>query len=233
MKYYLELALIMLLSPAVNAVPYSLMSEPYNVSFDMGFKSIDYIVSADPTTEIRTLGGEKYTLNFITIRNISSLEFAPVMLTQYEREQADMGFKYSDYIVGANPPTETETLGGEKYTLNFVTIRNASSLEFASIMLTQYEREQAFPTPNTEAAIDAARDITGTMIETEARTINGVTGVAESYYKDGETVYYANYHPAFDPKRMNVSILSTFPWDDGTLSLLNTIQVQKLYAIPI
>ncbi|MDD1758784.1 MAG: hypothetical protein LUQ22_08645, partial [Methanotrichaceae archaeon] len=180
-----------------------------------------------------TLGGEKYTLNFITIRNISSLEFAPVMLTQYEREQADMGFKYSDYIVGANPPKETETLGGEKYTLNFVTIRNASSLEFASIMLTQYEREQAFPTPNTEAAIDAARDITGTMIETEARTINGVTGVAESYYKDGETVYYANYHPAFDPKRMNVSILSTFPWDDGTLSLLNTIQVQKLYAIPI
>jgi hypothetical protein len=144
-----------------------------------------------------------------------------------------MGFKYSKYIVSANAPIETETLGGEKFSLNFVTIRNVSSLEFASIMLIQYEEEQAFPTPNTEAASDAARDVTGTIIETATRTLNGVTGVAESYYKNGATVYYANYHPAFDPKRMNVSILSTFPWDDGTLSLLKTIRVQKLYAIPI
>jgi len=232
MKYHVGLALIMLLSPVVNAVPYNLMSGPYNVSFDMGFRYIDYIVSANPTTEIRTSGGEKYTLNFLTARNISSLEFAPVMLTQYERDNSDTGFKYSKYIIGANPSTETETLGGEKYTLNFVTIRNVSSLEFASIMLIQYETDQTFPTPNTEATRDAARDITGARIETATRAINGVNGVAESYYKDGATVYYANYHPAFDPKRMNVSILSTFPWDDGTSSLLKTIQVQKLYAIP-
>jgi hypothetical protein len=232
MKYYVELALIMLLSPVVNAVPYNLMSGPYNVSFDMGFRYIDYIVGADPTTEIRSGGGEKYTLNFVTVRNISSLEFAPVMLTQYERDNADMGFKYSKYIGTANPATETDTLGGEKYTLNFVTIRNVTSLDFAAIMLIQYEEQQTFPTPNTEAAIDAARDIPGTRIETATRAINGVTGVAESYYKDGSTVYYANYHPVFDPKRMNVSILSTFPWDDGTSSLLKTIQVQRLYAIP-
>jgi hypothetical protein len=122
MKYYVGLALIMLLSPLVNAVPYNLMSGPYNVSFDMGFKYIDYIVSANPTTEIRTSGGEKYTLNFATIRNISSLEFAPVMLTQYEKDNAGLGFKYSKYIAGVNPPTETETLGGEEYTIDFVTI---------------------------------------------------------------------------------------------------------------
>ncbi|MCJ7443356.1 MAG: hypothetical protein MUO26_02290 [Methanotrichaceae archaeon] len=198
MKYYVGLALTMLLASVVNAVPYNVMSGPYNVSFDMGFKYGDYIVGTYPPTEIiKTLGGEKYTLNFMTIRNISSLEFASVMLTQYERANADMGFKYGNYIVDANPPTDTETLDGEKYTLNFVTIRNVSSLEFASIMLAQYEEEQAFPTPNTEAAIDAARDITGTRIETATRSINGVTGVAESYYKDGADVYYANYHPAF------------------------------------
>ena len=94
MKYYVGLALIMVLSPVVNAIPYSLMSGPYNVSFDMGYKYNDYIVAAYPPTEIiKTLGGEKYTLNFLAIRNISSLDVASVMLTQYEREQADMGFK--------------------------------------------------------------------------------------------------------------------------------------------
>lgn len=39
--------------------------------------------------------------------------------------------------------------------------------------------------------------------------------------------YAARYMSAFDPKHTGVDILSTYPWNGGTLQLLKTIHVEK------
>ena len=61
-----------------------------------------------------------------------------------------------------------------------------------------------------------------------ARTIDGVSGsiTTAGPLDNGITIYMAAYHPSFDPKRVNVTIISNYPWDEGTLKLLQTIHVK-------
>lgn len=57
----LLLILITLSVPAANAVPDSIATGPYQISFDIGLNRDDYIVDVKPPIEDETLSGEKRT----------------------------------------------------------------------------------------------------------------------------------------------------------------------------
>ena len=128
----------------------------------------------------------------------------------------DMGF--GDYYITAEPTKETETLNGEKYNVGSIDIyKNANhDSGIAIISITNFDKEQTFPSLN-----EAITDLRHGFQKVATRTIDGVVGViASSDLSTGITLYMAQYHPSFDSKRINVTIFSNYPWDEGTLQPL-------------
>lgn len=60
-KFILLLVLIAFTLPVVNAVPDSVVTGPYKVSFDLGLKSDEYKVNVTDPEITETLGGDKRT----------------------------------------------------------------------------------------------------------------------------------------------------------------------------
>lgn len=155
---------------------------------------------------------------------ISALAVPDSVVTGPYNVSFDLGF--SSYDIVKDPIKNTETLEGNKYTVYSMTIYNGSYRDsgIAIIGITEFEEDQKFPT--NEAAVKSFRTAyTGAA----TRSIDGTTGIITSSKLDnGITIYLAIYHPTFDPKRLNASVISNYPWDEGTLSLLKTIHIEKL-----
>lgn len=148
----------------------------------------------------------------------------------------DLGLNHSDYNVTTKEPTETEDLSGNKSTSSSVIIQNNTGfMQKAVIQLTHYDTDQATPTIGelvtlTKLSLIDMQDTSN--VNVAARVIDGVKGVAASNdridWGDNAKQYWATYYPAFDSKRLRCMILSSFPWDSGTLQLLKTIHIEKL-----
>ena len=117
-----------------------------------------------------------------------------------------------------------------------INIRNNTGLfKSAAIILQHYEKDQIIPTIDEQVLgikyILLKRQDTSN-VETTARTIDGVTGVAASddlvYLGASIKQYSALYYPVFDSKRLSCLILSEYPWDEGSLQLLKTIHIEKI-----
>lgn len=172
-RFSIAFAALICLSLLASAVPDSVITGPYNVSFDFGFDSYDIV--------------EK-------------------------------------------PITNTETLEGNKYTAYSMTIYNGSYHDsgIAIIGITEFEEDQNFPT--NEAAVKTFKNA---YTDATTRSIDGTTGIITSTELDnGITIYLAIYHPAFNPKRLNATVISNYPWDEGSLSLIKTIHIEKINTTP-
>jgi len=138
----------------------------------------------------------------------------------------DMGF--SNYYFTETPWKATESLSGQKYEVGSVDVyKNSDYTEgIAIIAITHNDEDQSFLSPSA-----SAKSFGEVFDSAAVRTIDGVSGtIWSSKLDNGITIYMAQYHPAFDPKRLNVSIVSNYLWDEGTLQLLKTIHVEKINA---
>lgn len=135
----------------------------------------------------------------------------------------DAGF--SSYDIVKDPIKSTETLEGDKYSIYSMNVFNGSNhdLGIAIIGINEYEEDQKFP--SNDAAVKTFRS---GYIDATTRSIDGVTGIITSTELDnGITVYLAQFHPKFNPERVNVTVISNYPWDEGTLQLLKTIHIAQ------
>jgi hypothetical protein len=136
----------------------------------------------------------------------------------------DMDF--SNYYLTTEPWKATESLNGaEKYEVGSVNVyKDRDHADGVAIISIKHnDKDQSYLSPSASAKGF------GEVSDTAAvRTMDGVSGVIASLnLGNGITIYTAQYHPLFDPKRLNVTIVSNYPWDEGTLPLLKTIHIEK------
>lgn len=137
-------------------------------------------------------------------------------------------FGFDSYNIIEDPIKNTETLEGNKHTIYSMTIYNGSYRDsgIAIIGITEFEEDQKFPT--NDAAVKTFRNA---YTDATTRSVDGTTGIITSTKLDNDiTIYLAIYHPTFDPKHLNATVISNYPWDEGTLQLLKTIHIEKIDA---
>jgi len=136
----------------------------------------------------------------------------------------DMGF--NNYYITGDPWKASESLSGtEKYEFGKINVFKDRNHEdgIAIILIKHNFEDQKYLSPLEY--VEWGRDLYDT---TTTRMIDGVLGAVGSLELDnGITIYTAEYHPTFDPKRLNLTILSNYPWDEGTLQLLKTIHIEE------
>lgn len=136
----------------------------------------------------------------------------------------DMGF--SNYYITEDLWKASESLSGdESYEFGSINVYKNRNHEdgIAIISIKHGDKDQKYLSPSEST--EKLRDSFDTVA---TRTIDGAKGfVASQKLNNGITIYMAHYQSTFDPKRLNVSILSNYPWDSGTLQLLKTIHVEE------
>jgi hypothetical protein len=167
----------------------------------------------------------------------------------------DLGIPKASYSINVSAPQTTYSpvprgiwsyIGDDVYSfeqlytkleLDHMTYRvnltnNTNAKMFISITLKDFRRDQVSYSPNELASI--AKSIMEQMpqvrdVQEFGRMVRGANGgmasgkidIGDGFYRD---IYLVIYIP--DP-RSEVSIISTYPWDEGTHQLLKTIDVQR------
>lgn len=146
----------------------------------------------------------------------------------------DLGIPKEAYKVEIADPKIEESLSGEISTTYEMHLINKTEIKRqAIIILTSHEDEQVIPTQDElvqlgeqEFSNDKYHDA-----EVAGRKIDGYDGVAGSATLrvdstiDDPKVYFAMYNPS---STLAVGLFFSIPWEEGTLSLLKTIHVEKI-----
>jgi hypothetical protein len=139
----------------------------------------------------------------------------------------DLGIPKDEYEIEILDPEPQEDLSGDlstKYTINITNGRNTR----AFIWVIRYE---GLLIPQTQSElIQATRDTLPDYLIDEkvvGRMIDGYPGAAASgrNFLSDQYIYYANYY--LSSYQDIVQIMSKYPWEDGTLSLLRTIHIER------
>lgn len=149
----------------------------------------------------------------------------------------DLGIPKEDYKVVVAAPKTSESLSGDiSTTFNIELINRTGITRRSLITLTSYETEQVKPTQDElmqTGKYVLSQDGSFYDIQAAGRKIDGYDGAVisgtmrtSSFINDIDT-YSAIYHPS---STTVVGIFSLYPWDEGTLSLLKTIHVEKINA---
>jgi len=176
-------ALFSLILPTVIAVPDSIITGPYNISFDIGLPDDTYVLLENDPVVDETLSGDDRTVHSIILANAND-------------------------------------------TSNFIEIRVIS---LGSKMPTQATSSML----EESLRLDYANDPRFFNFESAPRSIDGMTGAVasmewESDSRQVKPVFIATYLAPFDPRSTLVSILSLYPWNEGTLQLMKTIHIEKI-----
>ena len=147
----------------------------------------------------------------------------------------DLGIPNNAYKVEIAEPETTESLSGDIRTTYAVNLINKTGISRrASIILTSYETEQV--TPLQDELVQVLKysllQIDNLYnIDAGKRKIDGENGaVGSATLRSPETglnidTYTAIYFPS---STTIVNLYSSYPWEEGTLSLLKTIHVEKV-----
>lgn len=137
----------------------------------------------------------------------------------------DLGLPKDVYTITAKDPKETESLGGENQTEYSIMIKNKSdSRQLVSISMTEYAKEQTGASASSSTLEKTMEKLFPSSAVVAARTIDEKSGVVSKYTSSDNTLYTTVYYPN---ARLFALLISTYPWDDGTLSLLKTIHIEK------
>lgn len=139
----------------------------------------------------------------------------------------DMGIPKASYKIQISSPVEPELHGSGNQTDYSVFIANTTgTFPMATILLTQYKESQVIPTPEElEQKLNQDIKETGAAnIHSEIREIDGIKGALVSATLLGKMSYLARWYPS---NELTVGITSTYPWDEGTMALVNTIHIEK------
>ena len=143
----------------------------------------------------------------------------------------DMGISKDYYKVIISDPEEEELLSGDEITAYRIGISRINTTWDLLVTLSESNSTLPASTPAVFAqyAKKELSDMGATHIEIAERVIDGTKcGIASGKWSLGE-VYSARFSvKAAHPSRHLVcAIFSSFPWDDGTLSLLKSIHIDR------
>jgi hypothetical protein len=151
----------------------------------------------------------------------------------------DMGFPKGDYNITIDSPKQQEDLSGDITTSYLIKIENRSEMGLCWIGLSESNSMLGSASPETlalTAKTELDQSLDATNIEIAKRIIDGSNGAIAAGDMEvlGETikVYNAMYNVKTgpNPRHLVCSIISNFPWEEGTLSLLKTIHIVKVKA---
>lgn len=79
-------------------------------------------------------------------------------------------------------------------------------------------------------AMMLSNEFQASNLEVAPRTIDGSDGVVAAGYLAGDKIYNSIYNVDIGPfpRHLVCKIFSDYPWEEGTLSLLKTIHVEKV-----
>jgi hypothetical protein len=156
----------------------------------------------------------------------------------------DLDIPKSGYTINISEPIEHESKVGNLSTIYKLDITNKTeSIKTARIQLTYYDDPQSIPTADYIKSqilyeintlilyiLNNPNDLNSVFADT--CQIDGTTGAVGHGKFQHKAVaindsYLAVYYPLFDAEHLKCEIMSTYPWNDGTLNLLNTIHVEK------
>ena len=138
----------------------------------------------------------------------------------------DLGIPQESYNVNANGPTETVSLNGERRNEYSLSIRgNTISSQYAEVLMTQFPTAQSAAAASMSNTEKAYKMMFPTATEISTRKIDGKNGVVAEIPLAQEKMYMASYSPN---NHLTVLITSLYPWDEGTLQLLETFHVEKI-----
>lgn len=150
----------------------------------------------------------------------------------------DLGSSRDAYNVTVNAPVIDETLGGDKRMEYSVTVSNKTEFyRFFIIDIKTIDEELPIIASGSEieAALKSlnANDPRNSNFQSDTRMIDGMSGAVASMSRKFDSdividVYSGMYPSAFDPKHTYVNILSTYPWNEGTLQVLKTIHIERI-----
>ena len=148
----------------------------------------------------------------------------------------DIGFPLDAYTKEIKDPVQTESLSGVISTKYSVKIQNKTGLtKFAQIDVTRKDKADVLPSESDLKLIMnyAANELNGKNVETSTRSIDGTVGgiLSLDYLVPGLNSYIKMYSVMYYPEKesayTSVIITSVYPWDDGTLSLLKSIHIDR------
>jgi hypothetical protein len=148
----------------------------------------------------------------------------------------DLGVPKEAYKVVVSTPAKTEALSGDISTGYKIVMTNKTGISrMSTIILTSYETDQVVPTQGELVQMERGvlSQVNGLQeIQATGRKIDGVDGAIASGKLPGAydmtlDTYVAVYYPS---STTAVGLVSTYPWDEGTLSLLKSIHVEKINA---
>jgi hypothetical protein len=146
----------------------------------------------------------------------------------------DLGLPRDAYNVTVADPKSTETLGGDKITIYEISIKNSTPFTFDMMYINLAYQDTAQYSQNLssirqyEVVYKQALESEYTRVETATREIDGTWGIVA---RADDAICHVIYYPLID-SHLKMVISSTYPWDEGTLSLLKTIHVEKVNTAP-
>lgn len=146
----------------------------------------------------------------------------------------DLGLNKSEYDVAVDEPFVEETLSGKFLNKYETHILKNSGEEFAAaqIIVTTFGTPQKAPSALMEKTLLEMESANPNNYDLDSaqRVIDGQQGVIVSAHSVNlqDLAYDAMYLIRSDPETPLVQIISFFPWNEGTLSLLKTIHVRRV-----
>lgn len=139
----------------------------------------------------------------------------------------DLGIPHDAYRITIKHSVETESLGGDKETRYSLFVENKTvKMKSFIIGITNYAEAQpdAFLSSKSLKALLRKSEPSANVA---ARTIDEKEGAVAQYRSRGTMMFPFSYYM---DKYTWIYTISSFPWDEGTLSLLKTIHIEKINA---
>ena len=149
----------------------------------------------------------------------------------------DLGFSKDSYRVNIADPIQKEELNGDVTTEYNVSIQNITEPDRKiKVELTEYGEDHIIPTAEElKEQYALILSIAGNVkkSEVDTRVIDGVKGVILSATPKADKSrgitekesFVAEWNPS---NQLNILLDLDFPWEEGTLSMLKTIHIEKI-----
>jgi hypothetical protein len=199
----------LLTSVVVTAVPDSVVTGPYKISFDLGNnRNETYNVTVNAPKVTESLNGEGKTEYEITIQsvNMETINASGINKSTLSHMDKNSALKKLVFTSGA--------------------------VHTAKIWVSEFKNAARVNTADEEAEDLKSIDGSYQDFRVAKRDIDGTYGAVAYAIVNIDSIpieaYHALYQPTFDPSHTLVEIASYYPWDEGTLSLLKTIHIETI-----